>query len=183
MTRAYAKRSACIDCGQPTGRPNTRCAACARIARSARNKEYQQRYHVEHRPSPQPRPQRDPALPPYGEIVTDDERIQCHVCGTFYGSLVTHIRTHGLDADRYKERFDLPRTCSLLGPAAAAKQRAAAIARNQGEIGRANIPRGSSRPRGLPMRLGSRINARDGQRAPAAKKATTGRREPDAPLD
>ena len=180
MTRAYAKRWACIDCGQPTGRPDTRCAACARIARSARNTAYQQRYHVEHRPSPQPRPQRDPALPPYGDIVTDDERIQCHVCGTFYRSLVTHIRTHGLDAARYKERFELPRTCSLLGPAAAAKQRAAAIARNQGEIGRANIPSGFSRPKGLDNRLGSRINARDGQQGPAAKKATSDRPESDA---
>ncbi len=177
------KAFSCIDCDAPVGRLDTRCAACRKVAKRIRMQSYQQRYHVEHRPSPQPRPQRDPALPPYGEIITDDERIQCHECGRFYGSLVTHIRTHGLDAARYKERFELPRTSSLLGPAAAAKQRAAAIARNQGEIGRANIPPGFSRPRGLDNRLGSRINARDGQRAPAAKKATTGRREPDAPLD
>ncbi|MGI8406227.1 MAG: MucR family transcriptional regulator [Thermomicrobiales bacterium] len=157
MTRQWTKRFFCIDCAAPVGRDGTRCVACRKTAKSAWNKDYQRQYHAEHRPSPTPQPQRDLTLPSYGEIVTDDEKIQCHCCGKWYGSLVGHIKAHGLNTDMYKERYDLPRTASLLGPAATAKFRANALARNQGEIGRANIPTDSSRPKGLENRLGSRI--------------------------
>lgn len=149
----------CLGCGAPTGRPSTRCPNCRKAARSRRNTAYQEVYHAEHRPPPAVRLQPDPGLPPYGQIVTDDTRIQCHVCGRWYGSLVTHIRVHGLDAARYKERYDLPRTSSLLGPQAAERQRQAALARDQGAIGRANIPAGVTRPKGLDNRLGSRITS------------------------
>lgn len=182
MTRQYTRRSSCIACGQPSARPGTRCEPCAKAHRAERNKRYQHRYHASNRPSPTVRLQRDPLLPPYGQIITDDERIQCHVCGKWYGSLVTHIRAHGLNTSMYKEQYDLPRTSSLLGPAAAAKFRANAIARHQGEIGRANIPVGFTRPKGLGNRLGSRIAMSAGKSPDALEnKATTGHPGPDAP--
>lgn len=161
MPRVYTLRHQCIDCGAPTGRPGSRCPACRAVAKSAWNKAYQWRYHATHRPSPAPRSQPRPDLPPAGTLVYDDDggRVQCHVCGRFYRSLVIHVRTHGLDAARYKKRFDLARGASLLSPATTAKQRAAALARDQGAIGRANLPEGSSRPKGIGNRLQSRVRS------------------------
>lgn len=130
---------------------------------------YLRRHHAEHRPAPVPQAQANPALPPVGTLTFDDdgERVQCHACGRWYGSLVTHIRTHGLDAASYKARFGLARTASLLSPATADRQRQRAIERGQGEVGRANLPEPgtATRPKGLPNRLQSRVRSSLGHRA------------------
>jgi predicted transcriptional regulator len=167
VTKVYARNFACLDCGAPVGRRNCRCPRCGQARKAALNREYQKRYHAEHRPTPKPLPQRDPELPPYGEIVVDAERIQCHVCGRWYGSLVTHIRTHGLDAERYKAEFGLARGASLWGPATIAKQRAAALARDQASHGTTFVENGVTRPRGIDNRLQSRVRSSAGHREPA----------------
>lgn len=157
--RAYARRYPCVDCGAIAApRPGVRCGECSARHRAERNKRYQPAYHAIHRPSPVPRPQPDPALPPMGALVHDDdgERVQCHVCGRFYGSLPTHIRTHGLDADAYKARFGLARGTPLWSAVTVAKQRAAALARDQAAVV-AEFRGTATRPVGVPNRLQSRI--------------------------
>jgi len=145
---------------------------------------YARDYHETHRgrPAPEPQPGRGD-LPPAGMLIDDDDggRVQCHACGRFFGSLVTHVRMHGLDADRYKEAYGLARTASLLSPATAAKQRAAALARDQAGVLRRLRDEGGiptrPRPQGLPNRLQSRV------RTSAAKIGTYrgGPRPPVAP--
>lgn len=128
----YAKRFECLDCGEPVGMPNSRCPNCRKAHKAAYQKGYMPQYHAQHRPPATPLPQRGGHLPPIGSMVYDDDgsRVQCHVCGEFFGSLVKHIRIHGLDAARYKERYGLARGTSLLSLATAEKQRQAAIARD-----------------------------------------------------
>lgn len=132
---------------------------------------YLREHHQQHRPPPQPQPQPDPALPPLGVLIYDDDgtRVQCHVCGRFYGALPGHIRVHGLDAARYKEQFGLARTTSLASPQHQERQRQAALARDQGAVGRAALAElgpAPGRPRGLDTRLASRLIAS------AAKRGT-----------
>lgn len=123
---------------------------------------YMRRYHERVRPAPTPRQQDDPELPPFGALLTDDDgsRVQCHVCGRWYRGLQTHIRTHGLDAASYKERYGLARGLSLWSPQYQERQRQAALARGQGETGRRAIE-GIVNPRqeGIDCRLSSRIRA------------------------
>lgn len=128
-----------------------------RAARLAYNNDY----HARTRDIPAPRPQPNAHLPPEGELVYADDgaKVQCHACGRWYGSLVTHVRTHGFDAARYKERYGLARSASLLSPATADKQRAAALARDQGALGRAELAKLPPAPRaaGIAARLQSRV--------------------------
>lgn len=118
------------------------------------------------RPSPQPQYQPDKSLPAYGVMVfsMDGAKVQCHACGRWFGSLNTHLKIHDLDARSYKELFALPRTASLWPPILRQKQRQAAIDRDQGSIGRANIPPLVGRPTGQTPRLGVRIAASDARK-------------------
>lgn len=113
------------------------------------------------RPSPAPEPQPDPSLPSRGVIAfsVDGTKVQCHACGRWYGSLNTHFKVHGLDGATYKEMFGLPRTASMLPPVTQDRYRQAALDRDQGAIGRANIPPAKGRPVGQTPRLGVRIEA------------------------
>jgi len=122
---------------------------------------YMREWKKRKRPSPQPEPQPDPTLPPRGvmSFSADGTKVQCHACGKWFGTLNTHMRVHDLDARRYKEMFDLPRTISMWPPATQDKQRKAAIDRDQGSIGRAHIPPAVGRPSGQDSRLGVRIKA------------------------
>jgi len=110
-------------------------------------------YRGEHRPSPRAEPQADTDLPPRGRIVTsaDGTRIQCHVCD-------------GLDAEAYKELYDLNRTASLWAPATQAKQRDLAIARDQGAHGKALAAHLTGRPKGIAARLQSRVDESAGRK-------------------
>lgn len=165
----WRREHRCPDCGAPSIREGARCHPCSVARRTASRRTYQAEYHAEHRPSPKPiaQAERDD-FPPFGEIVTDDERIQCHVCGRWFGSLAGHVRAHGHNAETYKAAFGLARTSSLLGPSAQAKQRAAAIARDQGAVGREQLaimdPGG--RPKGIDARLQSRIRSSLADRPP-----------------
>lgn len=126
-----------------------------------RDRVYLRAYHARTRPAPEPKPQDDPTLPPLGQMrySEDGERVQCHACGAWKGSLVTHVRTHGHDASTYKEAYGLARTQSLLSRAAARRQSEAATARGQGQVGR-EVLRAIGpgvRPAGLDVRLASRL--------------------------
>jgi hypothetical protein len=124
--------------------------------------DYLRRWKLKKRPAPQPIPQSDAELTPRGmvEFSPDGTKVRCHCCGGWYGALNTHMRLHGLDAKSYKDLYDLPRTASLWPPAVQAKQRDAALARDQGSVGRNNLPHdGSGRPPGQDARLGVRIAA------------------------
>lgn len=89
----------------------------------------------------------------------DGTEVQCHSCGRWFRSLNTHLRGHGMDATAYKELYHLKRTASLWPPALRAKQRRAAIKRDQGEIGKKYLPRGITRPKGIQNRLQTKIEA------------------------
>lgn len=114
-------------------------------------------HHEKHRPSPAPIDRGD--LPPLGAMRTSDDgaKVQCHVCGRWFGSLNTHLRTHDMDADAYKEEFDLPRTMSLLPPVVQERYRAATTERDQGNRFRDALPPGQPRPKGIGLCLGSCI--------------------------
>lgn len=113
------------------------------------------------RTAPRPQPQADESLPFRGVIVVSEDgtKVQCHACGQWFGALNGHLRRHGLDAASYKALYELPRTASLLPPQTAEKQRQAALARDQGSIGRECLPPAQPRPKGLEQRLGVRIDA------------------------
>lgn len=126
-----------------------------------RRLEYLRRWKETRRPPPAPEAQPVPGLPPRGAVVfsADGERVQCHACGRWFRGLNAHLKMHGLDAETYKEAYDINRTASLWPPALAAKQREAALGRGQGEIGRAHLPAGTPRPKGLGARLSTRVEA------------------------
>jgi len=122
---------------------------------------YLHAWKAKSRPAPAPEPQRDSGLPPLGVMTysADGSKVRCHSCGRWYGNLNSHLRTHGLDKISYKELYGLPRTASLLPPVVQDKQREAALARDQGSIGREHIPPRPGRPKGQEARLGVRIAA------------------------
>jgi hypothetical protein len=69
------------------------------------------------------------------------------------------LERHGLDADTYKELYDLNRTASLWPPILQAKQRELALARDQGAVLQANRCETATCPKGLSARLSTRIKA------------------------
>jgi hypothetical protein len=102
-------------------------------------------------------------LPPLGVLIIDDDgsRIQCHVCGRFYRSLVPrHIAVHGLTDDAYRERFELSRRQSLSSPASQERRRQAALRNGAGLSAQemAELSALATHPTGGGTRLGSRIN-------------------------
>ncbi|MBO1361439.1 MucR family transcriptional regulator [Acetobacter sacchari] len=139
---------------------------------------YLEAYRAKHRPSPET--QERNGLPPFGayEYSADGTKIRCHACGRLFGALNTHVRVHDLDAETYKEVFGLKRTSSLLSPAAAEKQRQAAIERDQGRSWREGPSPISPRPIGITNRLQTSVEAsapRKGRNMRAGQKA-----KPDA---
>jgi hypothetical protein len=158
--KEMARHYPCIDCGkQDAFRPNTRCPACMTIHKRAYNAD---RGHPE-RTTPAPRPQDDPDLPPYGTMILDDDRVQCHVCGRFFRSLASHIRRHGLSPDQYREHYEISTSSSLLSPVTRQRFRDNAIRRNLAALG-TPIPEGGipGRQPGQRSNLGARINVSDG---------------------
>ncbi|PWE52004.1 hypothetical protein DEM27_33410 [Metarhizobium album] len=131
-----------------------------------RRLEYLRQWKLKNRPAPKIEPQSDPGLPPRGVMVfsPDGTTVQCHSCGKWFGGLNMHFRVHGLDARTYKELYGLPRTKSLWPPALMEKQRDAALDRDQGAIGRKNIPPAVGRPVGQEARLGVRLEASEARK-------------------
>lgn len=139
----------------------------AGMEESPQEKHYQRHWKAKNRPSPQPVDQGQEGLPPLGKMVfsPDGATVQCHVCGAWFGALNIHIKVHGHNAETYKEAFGLARTLSMLPPQTKAKQRAAALERGQGELGKVYLPHtGEGRPAGQEARLSVRVEASDSRK-------------------
>lgn len=140
--------------------------------------EYLKQHHAKKRPSPSPVGQGE-GLPPLGQVITSEDgmTVQCHICGGWFKSLPSHIRlAHEITAADYKEEFELARGKSLWSPHYQEVQRQAALARNLGEAGRAQLLKIGPNPRekGVKNRLSSKI------KYSAAKQGTFQGRERDA---
>ena len=121
--------------------------------------DYLTEYRKKHRPAPEPISRGD--LPPMGKMVfsADGTKVQCHVCGRWYGALNMHLRVHDLDGAAYKEEFGIARTASMLPPVTQEKYRQATIARDQGSIGRDYLPPAKGRAIGIKNRLSTQVDA------------------------
>lgn len=126
--------------------------------------EYLRQWKEKNRPSPTLLAQhRD--FPPIGMMRFSDDgsQVQCHVCGEWWGNLNTHFRAHGLTGQEYKEAFGIPRKASTHPPALREKNRAAALARDQGNRGK-QLDGTTKRPTGLEARLGVRVQASEARK-------------------
>jgi AraC-like DNA-binding protein len=63
---------------------------------------------------------------PIGEVIVDDSRIICHLCGRSLRSVAAHLSAHGWTKEQYCEAFGLERGQPLEGPETR-KLRAAAL--------------------------------------------------------
>ncbi len=104
---------------------------------------------------------------PIGEVVTDDDKVACHLCGRLFRSVTAHLRSHGWTKDRYCEAFGLERGQSLEGPQTRKLRSAAFTARLVFEPA---IRDGSA---------AGRASARAGQLTRYAATAARGRRFPE----
>jgi hypothetical protein len=68
-----------------------------------------------------------PFYAPIGEVVSDDSRVTCHLCGRWLRSVTAHLKAHGWTKEAYCEAFGLERGQPLEGPETR-KLRAAALA-------------------------------------------------------
>jgi ROS/MUCR transcriptional regulator protein len=57
-----------------------------------------------------------PYFAPIGQVVADDSRVTCHLCGRSFRSVVAHLRSHGWTKAQYCDTFGLERGQSLEGP-------------------------------------------------------------------
>jgi hypothetical protein len=67
-----------------------------------------------------------PYFGPIGQVVSDDSRVLCHLCGSAFKSVAAHLRSHGWTKVQYCQAFGLERSQSLEG-AQTRKLRAAAF--------------------------------------------------------
>ena len=67
-----------------------------------------------------------PYFAPIGEVISDDTRIVCHLCGRSLRSVVAHLSAHGWTKQQYCEAFGLERGQPLEG-SQTRKLRAAAL--------------------------------------------------------
>ncbi len=108
-----------------------------------------------------------PYFAPPGEVVVQDSRVVCHLCGRSLRSVTVHLRGHGWTKQAYCDVFGLERSQSLEGPATR-KLRAAAFTSRL--IFDPAVRAGSA---------AGRQRARAGQLAQDATAAATGRRHPE----
>lgn len=45
---------------------------------------------------------------------TNNDSLQCHICGTWSSCLARHLKVHKITADMYRDKFELPIHCPLL---------------------------------------------------------------------
>jgi hypothetical protein len=57
-----------------------------------------------------------PYFAPIGQVLADDSRVTCHLCGRSFRSVAAHLRSHGWTKAQYCEAFGLERGQSLEGP-------------------------------------------------------------------
>ncbi len=54
-----------------------------------------------------------PFYAPVGEIISDGQRVTCHLCGGGFRSVAAHLASHGWTKERYCETFGLERSQPL----------------------------------------------------------------------
>ena len=104
-----------------------------------------------------------------GVLADDGERVQCHICGGYYGNLGGHVsQVHGVTPGEYKALFGLNATTGLIGPALKELRRQEGTERAQtqafaqfrlaGDRARAALTPEQRSPRGRRLRLQQRLN-------------------------
>ncbi|WP_327006083.1 hypothetical protein OHA72_01565 [Dactylosporangium sp. NBC_01737] len=66
---------------------------------------------------------------PIGQMLTDGERVRCHLCGQWFLSVASHIRVHGWSKADYIAEFGLELGNPLSGPLTRKRRSAALLAR------------------------------------------------------
>jgi lambda repressor-like predicted transcriptional regulator len=102
---------------------------------------------------------------PIGQMLTDGERVRCHLCGRWFLSVASHIRVHGWSKADYIAEFGLELGNPLSGPVTRERRAAALLARKVEPAIRHAQQRALTR-------------SRSGALAAAAAQAARGRRHP-----
>lgn len=111
-------------------------------------------------------PDGTPYFAPLGGMETDGDRVCCHLCGRWFLSVASHLRTHGWTKDAYIAAFGLENGNSLAGEATR-KRRAAAL-----------TARRITDPAIRDAQQSARERARRGELTAAAAAAARGRTHP-----
>jgi len=112
-------------------------------------------------------PDGTPCYSPIGTVLGEGARVQCHLCGGWFRSVLAHLRVHGWDQAGYRAAFGLERGQPLEGPDTR-RRRAVAL-----RVRRAVEPA---------VRLGfeaGQQRARSGALTRDAAEAARGRRQPE----
>lgn len=107
-----------------------------------------------------------PFYAPLGVLVSDGDRVCCHLCGRWFLSVASHLPWHGWSKDGYVEAFGLERTNPLQGPTTRKRRAAALMARQVTE------------PAVLQAQRAASERARTGHLTRAAAAAARGRPHP-----
>jgi hypothetical protein len=85
----------------------------------------------------QPQKPKNPrAHPDYGRLIKPGDRLACHLCGRAFHHLGNHVkRTHGLEADEYREMFGLMQKSTLMSMARKAKRHVEHLREHQRRAG------------------------------------------------
>ncbi|MEV8517271.1 hypothetical protein [Dactylosporangium sp. NPDC051484] len=110
-------------------------------------------------------PDGTPHYAPVGELLTEGDRVCCHLCGRWFLSVASHLRYHGWTKTAYIAAFGLELGNPLSGPATR-KRRSAALGARHAE------------PAILGARLAARERAGSGALTEAAARAARGRPHP-----
>ena len=109
---------------------------------------------------------------PIGQMLTDGERVRCHLCGQWFLSVASHLRVHGWSKADYIAEFGLELGNPLSGPATRERRSAALHARRVEPAIRHAQQRALARSRSGALTLAAAEAAR-GRRHPAERRVKT----------
>lgn len=101
-----------------------------------------------------------PRFGQFGTLSYVGERLVCHICGRDYLHLAQHVvRTHGLEAEQYRDHFGLNRRTALVSASVSEKHRAYAV----GQPWRERLQRGHKGEHRTVLRTEARLNRPRGE--------------------
>ena len=103
---------------------------------------------------------------PLGVLVSDGDRVCCHLCGRWFLSVASHLHRHGWTKAGYLQAFGLEHSNPLQGPTTCKRRAAALVARQVTEPGILEAQAAAVR------------RARSGELTRAAARAARGRAHP-----
>lgn len=109
---------------------------------------------------------------PIGQMLTDGERVRCHLCGQWFLSVASHIRVHGWAKADYVAEFGLELGNPLSGTATRERRAAALLARRVEPAIRHAQQRAQVRSRSGALAVAAADAAR-GRPHPAERRAKT----------